>query len=103
MPIRHRASSAEFFVTWVPKVRSFRQLPEAVKAHPPPLTTDLLFANSEKELADPYGLMQDWFGSDSIPEVSDRVWTPNFGEIGIQLIAGSVLCVLVKPGPVLRM
>ena len=68
VPVRERVSSAEFCVAWVPKAKSFRQLPDAVKADPPPLTTGLLFANSEKELTDPYQL------SDRIPEVSERIW-----------------------------
>ena len=55
-------------------MKSFRQLPDAVKADPPPLTTGLLFANSEKELTDPYQLSQEWFGEERIPEVSERIW-----------------------------
>ena len=71
VPIREGVSSAKFCVTCVPNVKSFRQLPDAVKADPPRLTTGLLFEISEKEHTDPYQLSQEWFGSHRTPEVSE--------------------------------
>ena len=58
VPVRERCTTPEFCVTWVPKVREFRKLPDAVKADPPPLTTGkgCCVATSEKELADPLNL-----------------------------------------------
>ena len=55
-------------------MKSFRKLPDAVEADPPPLTTGLLFATSEKELTDPYQFTQEWYGADRIPESSERIW-----------------------------
>ena len=56
------------------KVQPFRQLPDAVKADPPPLTTALSFGTSEKELADPYNLAKSWIGEDKIPTGQEPGW-----------------------------
>ena len=53
-----------------------------MKADPPPLTTGLLFADSEKELADPYQLSQVWHGADRTPEVSERTWRDRHSALG---------------------
>ena len=74
VPLRERCTTPEFRVTWVPKVKEFRKLPDAVKADPPPLTTGLLFATSDKELADPYNLATTCFGEDTIPVGDEADW-----------------------------
>ena len=56
VPAREISSGAQFCVTWVRKVSSFREIPTAVRADPPPLSTGILFGTSIKELADPYDL-----------------------------------------------
>ena len=53
---------------------AFRELPEALKADPPPLSTGLLFGTSEKELIDPYGLSKQWIGEDRIRSAEESVW-----------------------------
>ena len=53
---------------------AFRELPTAVKADPPPLTTGLLFGTSVKELADPYDLYPGWTGEGKGPEAEEPGW-----------------------------
>ena len=75
VPVRERRTAPEFCVTWVRKVSEFRELPAAVKADPPPLTTGLLFGTSEKELADPYDLVPGWTGQgDKSPDEEEPGW-----------------------------
>ena len=74
VPVRERCSGSQFCVTWVRKVRSFRELPTAVKADPPPLSTGILFGTSVKALADPYDLFPDWDGEGRSPEEADPKW-----------------------------
>ena len=61
-------------MTWVAKLHAFREIPAAVKTDPPPLTTGILFARSEKHLADPYRLAQGLFGTDTVPGSGERAW-----------------------------
>ena len=68
VPVRERCSGPVFCVTWVRKVSSFREIPTAVKADPPPLSTGLLFGTSIKELADPYNLFPEWDDEGSGPD-----------------------------------
>ena len=89
VPVRERCTEPEFCVTWVRKVSEFRELPTAVKADPPPLTTGLLFGTSEKELADPYNLSE-WTGEGRNPDETEQGWSSN-----IQLCGGSAPCVQV--------
>ena len=67
-------SSPEFCVTWVAKVHAFRDVPLAVKADPPPMSTSILLAQTEKDLSDPYDLCQGLFGTDIVPDWGNRSW-----------------------------
>ena len=71
VPVREVVTQPEFCVTWVRKVSAFRDVPEVIRADPPPLSTGILFGRSTKELADPYDLHPGWDGE--MPPLEVRV------------------------------
>ena len=74
VPAREVSAGRQFCVTWVRKVSSFREIPTAVRADPPPLSTGILFGTSSKELADPYNLYPEWDGERQSMEVREPRW-----------------------------
>ena len=78
VPVRELCSQPEFCVTWVRKVREFRQVPPAIRADPPPLSTGILFGTTTKELVDPYNLYPDWDGEMPPLEEKEPRWKYRF-------------------------
>ena len=74
VPVRELCTQPEFCVTWVRKVSAFREVPAAIRADPPPLSTGILFGTSTKELVDPYNLYPDWDGEMPPLEVREPQW-----------------------------
>ena len=58
VPSKEKAAEPAFTVVWEAKVREFRDIPRAVKADPPPLSTGIFFAHNDQDLADPYRVAQ---------------------------------------------
>ena len=78
VPVRELCTQPEFCVTWVRKVREFREVPPAIRADPPPLSTGILFGTSMKELVDPYNLYPDWDGESPPLEAREPQWKYRF-------------------------
>ena len=78
VPVRELCSQPEFCVTWVRKVQQFREVPPAIKADPPPLSTGILFGTTIKELVDPYNLYPDWDGERPPLEEKEPRWKFKF-------------------------
>ena len=78
VPVRELCSQPEFCVTWVRKVRVFRDVPPAIRADPPPLSTGILFGTTTKELVDPYNLYPDWDGERPPLEEKEPRWKYRF-------------------------
>ena len=78
VPVREVCTQPEFCVTWVRKVSKFRELPTAVRADPPPLSTGVLFGTTVKELVDPYNLYPEWDGEWPPLEEKEPQWRYKF-------------------------
>ena len=78
VPVRELCTQPELCVTWVRKVREFRDVPPAIRADPPPLSTGILFGTSMKELVDPYNLYPDWDGESPPLEAREPQWKYRF-------------------------
>ena len=74
VPVREVCTKPEFCVTWVRKVSAFREIPMAIRADPPPLSTVILFGTSTNELVDPYNLYPEWDGEKPSLEEREPQW-----------------------------